>query len=210
MCSLTEALRRIGPEAASAALYAEPSLRQQLISEEHGESYAYTKESLNDIILEMRPQGYSQADIAAFAGCSKRTVGRYMRKLGIIEDNNSRWTKREEELLRAYVRQGYRSGEIGELLGRSSGAIRNRKRKLGINKPNKPWLKEQVDFLRENYHSEMHIVDLCAGCGHTEASVKHKASELGLTKSCQRRKMVNERIRRNHDEWLKASHHERG
>jgi hypothetical protein len=93
------------------------------------------------------------------------------------------WTQEEDNLLRdLYEVREY--AEIGEILGKTQNAIRNRCWRLRLRKRPAFWTDEEIDVLKSHYLSAgVFRVDLDAlakSMGRGRMSVALKASELGL------------------------------
>lgn len=91
-----------------------------------------------------------------------------------------KWTKEEEDLLRElYLNNNTTLEEIGVIMGRSAGAVKAKKDALKITK-RITWTKESEQILQQLY-LEKRMDEIAVILNRTEASLRCKASELGLT-----------------------------
>ncbi|MEG0990525.1 MAG: hypothetical protein RSN88_06660 [Gordonibacter sp.] len=195
--TIAQALKRIGPCAAAAALAADPLLRKLAVEEHSRESFTVLNNVLNDVVLEMVEEGFSDSDIAARTGYSRRTISRRRQEIGLEPNSPQRlWSAREEALLRHLSAQNYTDKEIGEKIGRTEGAVRNRRKDIGIQKKVcKPWEDEQIEKLVELWNTDTPIDKICTLCGcRTRSAVRNKAKKVGIadgTRNDLMRKIVN-------------------
>ncbi|MDT2697517.1 hypothetical protein P7E43_10625 [Enterococcus gallinarum] len=91
------------------------------------------------------------------------------------------WSEKDVEKLREFYAEELSLEEISRILGRSKAGIRNKAyvEKISISKK---YTKEELDFIKENYHS-MNIRELATELGRGESwqNVCRTARKLGLT-----------------------------
>ena len=96
------------------------------------------------------------------------------------------WTDAEDDLLRRLTDSGSSPREIGERIGRSESAVRNRKKMLRIprrgclvRKPEN-WSEEELAELRELHAEGMLLTEIAERLGRARTSVAAKARALEL------------------------------
>ena len=96
------------------------------------------------------------------------------------------WTDAEDDLLRHLADSGARSREIGERIGRSESAVRNRMKFLRISRRGghvrkyASWSEEELTALRELDGKGILLTEISARLGRDRTSVAAKARALGL------------------------------
>ncbi len=96
------------------------------------------------------------------------------------------WTDAEDDLLRHLADSGARSREIGERIGRSASAVRNRttmlrsSRRGGRVQKFENWSEEELTALRELDGAGMMLTEIAEHLGRDRTSVAAKGRALGL------------------------------
>ncbi len=96
------------------------------------------------------------------------------------------WTDAEDDLLRNLVNSGSSPREIGERIGRSESAVRNRMKVLRISlhssrvRKNENWSEEELAALRELHGEGMLLTEISERLKRGRTSVEAKARALGL------------------------------
>jgi hypothetical protein len=97
-----------------------------------------------------------------------------------------RWSQTEEARLLGLYRQGKSAAEIGSILGRTSGGIRNRCLRLGLAEKHVAWSDDELRQLRAAYERSaaggpIGLEALGKKLGRNSHNLSRKARELGLT-----------------------------
>lgn len=118
--------------------------------------------------------------------------------------NSAPWTEREDTILRNTAGSATHR-QMGELLGRTELAVRNRCSRLGLVFV-RPWSDEEVTQLRAWYEARkgqpLYIKHLAEALKRSETSVSEKAAQLGLS---DRNRPRSEEVSASQTERLRAS-----
>ncbi|MCY3873053.1 MAG: hypothetical protein OXF88_02020 [Rhodobacteraceae bacterium] len=96
------------------------------------------------------------------------------------------WTDAEDDLLRHLSASGSRPREIGERIGRSESAVRNRMKMLRISRRGghvrkyANWSEEELAALRELHEEAMVLTEVAERLGRARTGVTSKVRELEL------------------------------
>ena len=99
------------------------------------------------------------------------------------------WTDAEDDLLRHLADSGSRPREIGERIGRSESAVRNRMKMLRISRRGghvrkyANWSEEELAALRELHEEAMLLTEVAERLGRARTGVEAKVRELGLLRT---------------------------
>jgi hypothetical protein len=138
------------------------------------------------LLLASRRAGVPARVVAERLGLPLEAVRRRRRALAPTRAASRRWTRAEDERLRAWLAAGSSLGELARQLGRSEGALRTRARERGLlphAERRRRWTPFEDDLLRSGYESGLTCQaiasELLAG-KRTPESVSTRARKLGL------------------------------
>lgn len=113
-------------------------------------------------------------------------------------DRRKRWTEREKEHLRILFRQGKSDEEIAGIMGRSVIGMREKRRQLGLFRPDAvdirkkkahKWTKDELEFI-ENYWSQKSDKWMARKLGVTLSTYKHKRQKMTVMTMEGRRRLI--------------------
>jgi hypothetical protein len=97
-----------------------------------------------------------------------------------------RWTESDTLRMRQLYAEGHTAAEIGKVIGRTEGAVRNRCLRIGLAEKVRPWSDAEVEALKAAYAAAraggpVGQAALADRFGRDHHNVSRKARELGLT-----------------------------
>jgi hypothetical protein len=93
----------------------------------------------------------------------------------------ARWTKNEDERLRALRTQGLTYPECAAIIGRPHGSVKTRARQIGAaGAPDRPWSDTEIATLCELHLAGIENAQIAARLGRSKDAVAQRASALKL------------------------------
>lgn len=163
-------------------------------------AYPVSAGAYDEDILRMTAEGASLDEIAAWIGCTRATVLRRRRVLGIEgAAYKARWTEEEDARLESLARHAFNWVEVADgMPGRTVDACRVRGRKLGlsVSKTPRKWTPEDDSVLRDHWaDASADVHELAHRFGRSEKAVVQRAWKLGLAGKGRKAIMAGRNIR---------------